>query len=234
MAHNIKSIRRCTKLRKGGRTTRFIETVSGLRARKTTVLPSCLSPHIVWVVIGHLHIIKRKQSFNFQLILKVITLVKTHKIDLVHAHCELSQLYAGIASFICNTKVAGTFHRSDFCPLSNQLSQSTHCFFVYKYVAVSHDSLSLLTENLNLPLKKCHVVHGGTTIQVSPSAELILLTRHKLTIPNNQITLLSLGHLSRIKEHKDTITALFILKNEALPTNIHLYITSDGSSIKKT
>lgn len=220
-------------LEKGGRTTRFTDTVSGLRARKITVLPLCLSQPVDWVDIDDLQIIERKQGFNFQLILKIRTLIKTHKINLVHAHCELSQLYAGIASFTCNTRVVGTFHRSDLARYQPSLVNQLIGFFVHKYVAVSHDRLTLLTENLNLPQKKCHVVHGGTTIKVSPSAELITLTRHELAIPNNQITLLSVGHLGHIKGHQDTITALFSLKNEALPTNIKLYIAGDGSSAEK-
>lgn len=220
-------------LGKGGRTTRFIDTVAGLNERNVYVVPLCFTEPEVWVNIPQLTVIECQQGFNWHLILKIKKIIKKHNINLVHAHCESSQLYAGIASFICNVPVVGTFHRSDLARYKPSLVNRFIRFFVNKYVAVSHNRLSLLTENLNLPSQKCHVVHGGTTINEPPSSELIALTRQELTIPNSQMSLLSIGHLGHIKGHQDTIAALSILKIQELPYNIHLYIAGDGNSAEK-
>lgn len=218
-------------LEKGGRTTRFTDTVSGLREQNIYVLPLCLSKPLDWVEIDNLKVIERNEGLNWQLIFKISTIIKSNNINLVHAHCELSQLYAGIASFFNKVKVVGTFHRSDLARYQPNLINKLIRFFVSEYIAVSHDRLSLLTENLNFPKKSCHVVHGGTYIEKAPTKELIEKTRKLLTIPDDKITLLSVGHLGHIKGHQDTITALAAIIQTT--PNVHLYIAGDGSSEEK-
>ncbi len=218
-------------LERGGRTTRFTDTVSGLREQNIFVLPLCLSKPVDWVDINNLKVIERKDGLNWRLIFKIRATIKSNNINLVHAHCELSQLYAGIASFLCNVKVVGTFHRSDLARYQPNLVNKLIRFFVSEYIAVSHDRLSLLTDHLKFPKEACHVVHGGTDVGKIPSDKLVQQTRKLLSIPANQITLLSIGHLGYIKGHQDTIIALanIIPKN----SNVHLNIAGAGSPKEK-
>ncbi len=218
-------------LEKGGRTTRFTDTVSGLRDKSVFVLPLCLSAPVDWVGIDQLTIIERKKGINWQLIFNLRNLIKANKINLVHAHCESSQLYAGLAAFTCNVKVIGTFHRSDLSRYQPNLVNKLLRFFVNQYVAVSHDRLSLLTEHLNFPKAYCHVVHGGTIVESAPTKDQIDQARKMLSIPEKQITLLSLGHLGHIKGHQDTITALATLIDNN--PEVHLYIAGAGSTVEK-
>jgi len=218
-------------LGKGGRTTRFTDTVSGLRLQGVFVLPLCLSKPVDWIDINNLQVIERKEGLSCRLIFKISTLIKLNNINLVHAHCESSQLYAGIASFINNVKVVGTCHRSSLARYQPNLVNKLIRFFVSEYVAVSHDRLSLLTNNLNFPKNSSHVVHGGTYINEAPSKELIEQTRKSLAIPNTQITLLSVGHLGHIKGHQDTIAALKSIIQTT--PNVHLYIAGDGTYEEK-
>lgn len=216
-------------LEKGGRTTRFMDTVAGLRAKGIFVLPLCLSQPADWVNIDFLQVLERKQGINWQLVFKIRAQIKSNKINLVHAHCELSQLYAGIASLTCNVKVIGTFHRSDLARYQPNTVNKLLRLLVKEYIAVSYDRLSLLTDNLNFPKQSCHVVHGGTNINNLPSVELIAQEKHALSIDKEQLTLVSIGHLGYIKGHQDTLTALANLKSD----NIHLYIAGDGSAEEK-
>lgn len=218
-------------LEKGGRTTRFTDTVSGLREQNVFVLPLCLSKPVDWVDINNLKVMERKDGLNWRLIFKIRATIKSNNINLVHAHCELSQLYAGIASFLCNVKVVGTFHRSDLARYQPNLVNKLIHFFVSEYIAVSHDRLSLLTDHLKFPKEACHVVHGGTDVGKVPSNELVQQTRKLLAIPDNQITLLSIGHLGHIKGHQDTITALTTIIQTN--PNVHLFIAGDGSLKEK-
>lgn len=218
-------------LEKGGRTKRFTDTVIGLRQHKQIVTPLCLSQPESWVEIPTLEIIERQSISAFQLIKKIRALIKKHNIQVIHAHCELSQLYAGIAGFTCGVRTIGTFHRSDLSKYQPSKVNSLLKRLLSHYIAVSYDRLSLLTKNLSLPSKKCHVVHGGAIIEAAPTPLSVAKAKNELTLPDNQIVLLSIGHLGSIKGHQDTIQALAKLPPQ--PKEIHLYIAGDGSEKEK-
>lgn len=218
-------------LRKGGRTKRFSDTVSGLRNQSNYVLPLCLSKPDKWVNIPDLQIIRKQLGINWLLIFKIGKVIRDNKINVIHAHCEFSMLYASIAGAMCDVKTVATFHRSDLSKYKPSLVNSLIRFFVSHYIAVSYDRLTLLTDNLNLPTNKCHVVHGGAIIENKPTSDSIDKVRTELEIPQNQLLLLSIGHLGAIKGHQDTLTALAQLSQES--QNIHLYIAGDGSEREK-
>ena len=218
-------------LKKGGRTKRFSDTVSGLRNQSNYVLPLCLSKPEKWVNIPDLKIINKQQGINWSLIFQIRRVIRNNKINVIHAHCEFSMLYASIAGVMCGVKTVATFHRSDLSKYKPSLVNSLIQFFVSHYVAVSYDRLTLLTDNLKLPTNKCHVVHGGAVIENKPTSDSIDKVRAELEIPQNQLLLLSIGHLGAIKGHQDTLTALAHLSQES--QNIHLYIAGDGSEHEK-
>jgi glycosyltransferase involved in cell wall biosynthesis len=218
-------------LGKGGRTIRFVDTVNGLTYKKNYVIPLCFSEPEPWVNLEQLIVLQKKEGLNYSLIVKLIRLIKQHNINLIHAHCELSQFYAGLAGFITGVHVVGTFHRSDLSRYQPSLVNKAIKFLVCQYIAVSHDRLSLLTNNLNFTLKKCHVVHGGTVVNAPPTAAQIKHNKTLLNIPLTQTTLFSLGHLGYIKGHQDTIAALAeIVKSTH---KVHLYIAGEGDSSEK-
>ena len=234
MQHNkkLRILEVVQSLEKGGRTTRFTDTVSGLRAQSFFVLPLCLSKPEKWVDIADLQLITKHAGINWQIVLQIRKIITANKINLIHAHCEFSQLYASVAGFTCGVKTVATFHRSNLSKYQPSLVNRLIQFFVAQFVAVSHDRLALLTDNLKLPKNKCHVVHGGSVIEEKPSGAAIKATRTELKIPENQLMLLSIGHLGQIKGHQDTLTALSkIVEKTAM--DIHLYIAGDGSEDDK-
>ena len=179
----------------------------------------------------NLQIINKQSGINWSLIFEIRKLIKNNKINLIHAHCEFSQLYASIAGFSCGVKTVATFHRSDVTKYQPSLTNTLIRLFVSHYVAVSYNRLSLLTENLKLPLNKCHVVHGGVVIDQKPTSETINKARTDLNIPPNQLMLLSIAHLGAIKGHQDTLTALSYIHQTS--EAIHLYIAGDGAVHEK-
>jgi len=218
-------------LDKGGRTKRYSDTIFGLREHKQCVTPLCLAQPKSWVNIAKLEIIERNNLSKLQLIFEIRKQIKKHNIQLIHAHCELSQLYAGIAGFTCGIRTIGTFHRTDLSKYQPSKLNTLLKWLLSQYIAVSYDRLSLLTDNLAFPTQKCHVVHGGSIIEKSPTEASILNVRSTLHIPTDQVVLLSIGHLGEIKGHQDTIAALSSLVTAH--KNIHLYIAGDGSINEK-
>ena len=228
---NLRILEVVQSLEKGGRTKRFSDTVLGLREHNQEVTPLCLSQPESWVNIPHIEIIERENISPLTLIFKIRSLIKKHKIQVIHAHCELSQLYAGVAGFISGVPIIGTFHRSDLSKYEPSKVNTLLKLLLSHYIAVSHDRLSLLTKNLSLPSQKCHVVHGGAIIEALPAETEILNARNALNIPDQQLVMLSIGHLGPIKGHQDTITALSLLISNN--KNAHLYIAGDGNTNEK-
>lgn len=229
--HQLRILEVVQSLEKGGRTKRFSDTVFGLRNQSQYVTPLCLSQPDPWIEIPKLEIIERKKNSALPLISRIRQLIKKQDIQLIHAHCELSQLYAGIAGFTCGVPTVGTFHRSNLSKYQPSKVNTLLKLLLSQYIAVSHDRLSLLTQNLALPANKCHVVHGGAMIQGAPTETSISNARNILKIPRGQLVLLSIGHLGAIKGHQDTIVALSSLIPDY--KNLHLYIAGDGSMEQK-
>ena len=218
-------------LGKGGRTTRFTDTVFGLRAQNFFTVPLCFFDPEPWVSIPELEVLHKTEGINWKLVFQIRKIIKDHNINLIHAHCEFSQLYASIAGVTCGIKTVATFHRSDLSKYQPNMVNKLIKLFASHFVAVSHARLSLLTNNLKLPLNKCHVVHGGSVIEQKPTEATIHRTRAELGIPLDQLMLLSIGHLGEIKGHQDTLLALSQF-TQTMPT-LHLYIAGDGSAQEK-
>ena len=219
-------------LEKGGRTVRFSDTVQGLRSRGVKVTPVCLSQPADWVELTDLVVINRHKGINWSLVFRLAALIKKSKIDIIHAHCEFSQLYAGIAGKICGIKTVGTFHRSDMARYEPSRVNSLLKLILSHFVSVSNDRMSLLREKLEIPPKNSSVVHGGTNIPQRPTEASILKARNHLALDPSKLVVFSLGHLGEIKGHQFTLEALAKL----LPNHpdLVLYIAGDGSQKEKT
>jgi glycosyltransferase involved in cell wall biosynthesis len=220
-------------LEKGGRTTRFKDTVDGLRENGVTVAVLCLSSPAEWVEIEGLEVIQKQAGKNFSLVFHAWKFLKANKITLVHAHCEFSQLHVGLAAKLLGIPVVATFHRSDLDCYKPSIVNNLIKWCAQAYVAVSKDRVSLLTDNLSFPSDKCHVVHGGTHITSQPSESEIALARKHFNIDEQQFCLLSMGHLGPIKGHQDTLNALAKITQKQTDFNGHLYIAGDGSAEEK-
>ena len=149
MSAPIRVLEVVQSLEKGGRTTRFSDTVTGLRQQDVYTVPLCLSQPESWVNIPQLQVLHKVAGINWKLIFHIREIIKKHKINLIHAHCEFSQLYASIAGFSCGIKTVATFHRSDLSKYQpNPVNKLIKLFSSY-FIAVSYDRLSLLTTIYN-------------------------------------------------------------------------------------
>lgn len=229
---NLRVLEVVQSLEKGGRTIRFSDTVAGLRKQNIFTLALCFSEPCASVTIPDLHILHKTPGINWRLVFHIRKIIKLNKINLIHAHCELSQLYTSIAGFSCGVKTVATFHRSDLSKYQPSLVNTLIKLFSSHFVAVSHDRLSLLTKNLQLAPSKCAVVHGGAYINERPTPASIHKARQDINVIRGDIILLSLGHLGAIKGHQDTLVALANLTKGS--RHIHLYIAGDGTPEEKS
>lgn len=228
---NIRLLEVVQSLEKGGRTNRFIDTVICLQKSGVSVTPMSFSPPASWVKLPNLIELNKKPGIDWKLIFKLKALLKINNINLIHAHCECSQLYVGIAGKLLGIPVIGTFHRSDLSFYNKSIINTFLTYILSAFITVSNDRQTLLIQNLKIDAKHCHVVHGGTSINDLPNNIDKIKCCNELQVPSNKIILLSIGHLGAIKGHQDTITA--IANSKILRESTLLYIAGDGSEHEK-
>lgn len=215
-------------LEKGGRTVRFHDTVNALCQSGHQVVAVCFAPFDKPTNAEHDIALPQISGKKFGLFWQLAKLIKKHNINLIHAHCESSQLYAGLAAKLCRIPAVGTFHRSRLECYNPSLSNRLIRFALSHFVAVSEDRMRLLTGNMGLCDSQCSVVYGGTSL-LSVPARTKKQARSELGLSADSKILLSIGHLGAIKGHQDTLQALALL-NDA---DVQLFIAGAGTEAEK-
>ncbi|AWL11651.1 Lipopolysaccharide core biosynthesis mannosyltransferase LpcC [Saliniradius amylolyticus] len=215
-------------LDKGGRTVRFCDTVEGLRSQGQTVTAVSLKAPTVNIKLDDVVVLPRKEGLNWRLFFQLARLIRKRRISLIHAHCELSQFYAGVVGRLLGVPVVGTFHRSDVSRYRPSALNWVLKRCLSRFIAVSSERMALIQSQLDLPPDQCAVVHGGTAVGPEPDGEQISAIRQQLSLNQDQFVILSLGHLGAIKGHQDSIQALALAIERG--SCAHLYIAGEGSS----
>lgn len=228
---NIRVLEVVQSLNKGGRTKRICDTANGLIARSIpTVLLTFEQPEF-GIEFEPVHIIPRTQGVSPALVWSIMRFCRKHQITIIHAHCEFSHLYAGIAASLLRIPIIGTFHRSELNRYNKSMGNRLIKYLLNAYVAVSSERADRMIKQLHFAQTKTTIIHGGTAVPASPPDENVKLNaRASLAIPKEQLMLLSVGHLGEIKGHQDTIQALAELTNHQ--QDVHLYIAGTGSDME--
>lgn len=222
-------------LEKGGRTKRVLQTAEMLRARGFSVKVATFFKPPEWVRKSwpgseNWVFLNKSEGLDFLLIWRIYRLLKQEKVDALHAHCEDSYFYGGLAAKLAGIPAVGTYHRPHSnCYVRTWKNAIWNSFLRHK-VAVSSDRLRLMVDGLNIPEPEISVIHAGANLKTikplwnKPEIEII---RQKLKIPANSKVILSIGHLGSIKGHDVTLKGLpSIIKN--FPQTL-FYIAGDGS-----
>ncbi len=225
---NLRILELVQSLEKGGRTTRFTDTVAGLRAQHHEVVPAVFGTPAPWVSIDGLKELSRTSHSKLSLIKQIIQCIKRHDIDVVHAHCEFTQLYAGLAAKFCGVPMVATFHRSELGKYQPSTTNRLIRWTSSACVAVSKHRMQLLTDTMGIAQEKCAVVHGGTPVGEIPDDNARRVAKEALQLDRTKCQLLSVGHLGPIKGHQDTLEAIADLP-DALRSNLRLHIAGSGS-----
>lgn len=215
-------------LEKGGRTTRFADTVAGLRQHGQQVLPAVFGKPASWVKIEGLVQLERTSNSKLAIVRQLSALIRSHNIELVHAHCEFTQLYAGLAAKWCGVPLVSTFHRSELGKYQPSLTNKLIRWCSKACVAVSQNRMQLLTDTMGIDAQKCAVVHGGTPVGEFPDQTTRVATKNALGLSDSHCHLLSVGHLGPIKGHDDTLDAIARLP-KATREYLRLHIAGSGS-----
>nr|WP_231872094.1 MULTISPECIES: glycosyltransferase family 4 protein [unclassified Oleiphilus] len=210
---------------------------SGLEALGHSVFLASFEPPPSWVLEQHqdstnwLCLTKKEGKFDFALIRQLINTLKTMKIDIVHAHCEASALYAGLACKLTRKPIIGTYHRSELRYYQPTLKNKLSAWLLNHYIAISNERKLRMVNQLGINDKKTTTIHGGVELSEVPQPEGNATQAAKDKLALNGRILFSAGHLGPIKGHDDSIEALALLKQKSpkVLDSTHLYIAGDGA-----
>ena len=210
----------------GGRSVRIEQTVNGLRANGNNVVVASLAEPDKKFDIESLVILPCDAKIPWRIIFKLVKLIKQHDIDVIHAHCEKTQLIAGVAGWLTKTPLVATVHRSDLKKyLPSRINSLVKCVATH-FVAVSSERLMRLHKQLEIPLDCLTTIHGGVNPRTLPNESMVAELKQELNIVENKCILLSLGHMGEIKGHSDTLDALSTIDK----SSYYLYIAGTGSA----
>ena len=230
---NIRLLTVVQSLEKGGRTIRIRDTNSGLQEKgiNTSILCFKRPPHWVRELFPadqKIEVKEKGAGFDFKLLFYIIGYCLRNKVDILHAHCEPSYLYAGLAGKITSTPVVGTYHRSDLSYYEPKFKFKLFAKLLTACVAISCQRKELMTQNLSIPADKIWLIHGGVDLEKIAQQTIDQSTaRQQLQISSADKVLLALGHLGEIKGHDILIKAVHLIKSKV--ENLRLYIGGDGS-----
>lgn len=171
---------------------------------------------------------KKSSGIDFSLLLSLFRLLKQQHINIVHAHCEASFLYGGLASRLLGILCVGTYHRSELKYYQPNFKNRLFSRLLSHCVAISSERQSRMIEQLGIPKIKTTIIHGGIEPEEAHSELTPSQIKQKLELINNDKIIFSAGHLGIIKGHDDSIIAMGdILQKHP---GAKLYIAGDGST----
>ena len=220
-------------LEKGGRTIRIKDTNSGLQQSGVTTTTLSFKTPKAWVreLFGSdLEIVVKEKGagFDFRLLFYLIGFCLRNKVDIIHAHCETSYLYSGLAGRLTGTPVIGTYHRSDLSYYQPQFKLKLFAKLLHGCVAISSQRMGLMVNQLGIKKDKIQLIPGGIDLErFDFSKTRKSQARQQLGIDSSAPVLLALGHLGGIKGHDVLIHALKRIQSKV--SNVTLYIGGDGS-----
>lgn len=220
-------------MEKGGRTKRIVETTLGLALQGWRVKILSMTPpadfvkakyegQVEWLELN------RRPKLDLVYVFRLANLVRKEKISLIHAQCEASYFYGGLAGKLTGVPVVGTYHRSDLSYYQPDWKLRFFPRLLTHAVAISNDRMNLMTSVLNIDPAKITLIHGGIDFDTFRllSEDDVRKLRLKLGVADRRV-MLSVGHLGPIKGHDVTLRAMPHIK-ERFP-DVLLVIAGDGS-----
>ncbi|MDO8864236.1 glycosyltransferase family 4 protein [Haliea sp. E1-2-M8] len=221
-------------LEKGGRTKRILDTATGLCRSGWSVKVLSMAEPAPWVKAGYSGgaewlSLQKRPGLDLLYIYRLVRLLRAEQVALIHAHCESSYFYGGIAAKLSGIPIVGTYHRSELAYFQPSCRLRTFARLLTAAVAISRDRMQLMTSQLGIPSSRITLVHGGVDLASCQAfdPDCIEPVKQKLGVERKRV-LLSVGHLGPIKGHDVTIAAMARIR-ERWPDAL-LVIAGDGSA----
>ncbi len=177
-----------------------------------------------------IHLLKRQQGFDFDLIKQLRKLVKSNQYDVIHCHQYTPYLYGLIASLFTSGSVIFTEHGRfypDYGTWKRKLLNPFFSLLTAKITSISEATKFALVKYENFNSSDIDVIYNGiqdySRIKVDETS-----LKLEFNIPQNDFIFGTISRLQPIKNQEMMIKAF--AKVHEKNRNIHLLVVGDGES----
>ena len=165
---------------------------------------------------------------DFRWIWKVTRLVRTQRVDIMHAHEFAMNTYGSLVSLLTDVPAIATVHGK------NYYADKLHRRLAYRFVArqstmvaVSEDVREFLVQQVGVPPDRVTTVHNGIDMErYAPDPKVRYEERTRLGISNDELLVGAVGNLYAVKGHRYLLEALAQVRQSA--PNIRCVIAGRG------
>lgn len=164
-----------------------------------------------------LDIVNEASSNVFSMILKIYTLLKHMKIDILHVHGYKENFIGGVAAKLLKTRVIRTHHGKGMIEGSlfhSLIEKINEKLLTSKFISVSNDLKRFLLSK-NFKANKISVIRNGIDVELICPSRNKTEIRDQLHIAHGNIVVGTLGRLVSVKGHKYLLEAIkLVLERE--------------------
>ena len=159
-----------------------------------------------------------KGSFSFRYLLQLITIVRTHKIELILSHLFGSNVYCSLAGLICRIPVISVFHGNvDIAP-NDMLAKLKFRLIAagsVKIVFVSDYLRNEMVRRFGLQEEKCCTIYNGVPVQEFRPMAGNDRIRERLNLRQADLLIGAIGNIRPAKGYDLLIRAASILAGKS-------------------
>ena len=156
-------------------------------------------------------------SVNISYLGRLVRHLRTHQVDLIHAHLPGASLYGAMAGRIVGIPVVSTYHGSVDIRSRGRMDSLRH-WIVRRYsrvVAVSEPLRDELAQHLGLPQEEVELIGNGIDCQRFAAAAPLGL-RARFGLPEHALLIGSLGNIRPAKAYDQGLKALKVLRDQGV------------------
>jgi glycosyltransferase involved in cell wall biosynthesis len=162
-------------------------------------------------------------SFDVALLRQIVSIIRRHNIELVHAHLFDAAVYAGMAAAMCGVPCVTTLHGQVDITRSGW-GQRAKAFLLKRgssaVVAVSNALRDDLQPSLGVPAHKFRVVYNGVEQPTAQSAAQPPAAR--ASAPNEAFRLIAVGNIRPAKDYPTLLHAVAALQQRGIVVHLDI------------
>lgn len=171
-------------------------------------------------------------SFDVALLRQIVSLIRRHNVELVHAHLFDAAVYAGVAAAWCGVPCVTTLHgQVDVSRrgLAQRVKASALRYGSKAVVAVSNSLRDDLQPALRIPAKRFHVVYNGVEQLHSDLPDRTIQTGRQ---DEEQVfRLIAVGNIRPAKDYPNLLRAVHHLVQRGVAVHLDIVGQPDGQGL---
>jgi len=167
--------------------------------------------------IRYMTLNKPKNEKRLQGIIKLSRYIEREEIDFIHTHCSSPDFYGITAAILTNRRAFITIHNTKGYSL---IVQWIYCAVVDKFIAISDSVKTYMNKELKLPDQKIITINNGIDLENISSVKIDIEEKRKAFGISSKYLIVTVGRVSKQKNHHLMIKAAEILKQQSIDVKI--------------